>query len=479
MPERRLSELARVLSQPSGIVSSDFPMIEKVARRMGIDYDLWQKGLLYLMFGKRADGLYACGKGGAVVSICRQVGKTFTIGSAIFILCAGRDDLKVLWTAHRTRTSDETFQTMCGFARNKLMAPYVDHIRRANGQQEISFRSGSRIMFGAREQGFGRGFDAVDMEVFDEAQILTVKALNDMVPAMNVSPNPLLVFMGTPPQPGDPSEQFAAKRADGLAKRDGMLYVEFSADRDADPDDHGQWAKANPSYPKRTSAKAIERMRQSLGGVDNFRREALGIWDENTTVSAIDAKQWEQGVVEHPSLDGRVAYGLDMPPDRSSLAISVAIRYEDDTALINLQEYVDVKQHGIAWAVDWLAERWSKTTAVVVDAQSPAMSLVPDLQKRHVKVTVTQMRDLGAATGRMLDMINAGTLRHLDASLQPQLDNAARNVTLRDMGPNGMRAWDKKGADIDISPLQAATLALHGVFTSKRHPGRKAKAVAL
>ncbi|WP_240542026.1 terminase [Bifidobacterium sp. CP2] len=351
----------------------------------------------------------------------------------------------------------------------------MNHIRRVNGQQEIAFRNGSRIMFGAREQGFGRGFDAVDMEIFDEAQILTVKALNDMVPVMNVSPNPLLVMMGTPPQPGDPSEQFAQKRADGLAKRDGMLYVEFSADRDADPDDHAQWAKANPSYPKRTSAKAIQRMRQSLGGVDNFRREALGIWDEDTTLSAIDPKQWAAGAVDVPDLEGRVAYGLDMPPDRSALAVAAAVRHGDDTAFVNLQEYRDARREGVAWAVDWLAGRWAKTCAVVVDAQSPAMSLVPDLEKRHIRVTVTQTRDLGAATGRTLDMIHAGTLQHLSADRQPQLNTAALNATLRPLGPNGAMAWNKKGADTDISPLQAATLALHGAYTSKRRPGRKQK----
>lgn len=479
MQERRLSELARVLCRPSGIVSSDFPKVERAASRMGIQYDLWQKGLLYLMLGKRADGLYACGEGGAVISICRQVGKTFTIGSAIFILCAGSRNLKVLWTAHRTRTSDETFQTMCGFAQNKLMSRYVDHVRRANGQQEIAFRNGSRIMFGAREQGFGRGFDAVDMEVFDESQILTVKALNDMIPATNVSPNPLIVFMGTPPQPGDPSDTFAQKRAAGLEKTDGMLYVEFSADRDADPDDRGQWAKANPSYPKRTSETAILRMRKLLGDPDNFRREGLGIWDETTTVSAIDPELWAHGVVEEPLVEGRIAFGVDMPPDRSSLAIGAAVRYEDDTALINLQEYRNTRAEGTAWAVDWLAERWPRTCAIVIDAQSPAMSLMEDLRARHVKVMVTQTRDLGAATGRVLDMLQAGSLKHLAAKDQPQLDIAVHGAALRDLGPNGMKAWNKKGSDVDISPLQACTLALHGAFTSKRHPGRRSKAVAL
>ncbi|KAA8820282.1 terminase [Bifidobacterium rousetti] len=479
MQERRLSELAHVLSRPSGVVSSDFPRIERAAARMGIHYDLWQQGMLYLLFGRREDGRYACGEGGAVISICRQVGKTFTIGSAVFILCAGRSGLKILWTAHRTRTSDETFQTMCGFAQNKLMARYVDHIRRANGQQEIAFRNGSRIMFGAREQGFGRGFDAVDMEVFDEAQILTVKALNDMIPATNVSPDPLIVFMGTPPQPGDPSDTFAEKRAAGLAHTDGMLYIEFSADRDADPDDREQWAKANPSYPKRTSETAILRMRKMLGDPDNFRREGLGIWDESVTSHAIDPDLWERGVVEDPDLDGRLAFGLDMPPDRRSLAVGMAVKHEDDTAFITLQEYRDTAKDGVMWAVDWLEERWPRTCAVVIDAQSPAMSLVDELMKRHVRVTVTQTRDLGAATGRVLDMVQAGTLQHFNAQEQPQLSMAVNGATLRDLGPNGMKAWNKKGSDVDISPLQACTLALHGAFTSKRHPGRRAKAVAL
>jgi hypothetical protein len=64
------------------------------------------------------------------------------------------------------------------------------------------------------------------------------------------------------------------------------------------------------------------------------------------------------------------------------------------------------------WAVDWLAERWHKTASVVIDAQSPAMSLLPDLKAAHVKVTVTNMQEMGRACGRFLDMLKAGTLKH-------------------------------------------------------------------
>ena len=109
MSERRLSEIARHLVQPSGIVGSDFNLVNRAAVKAGIRYDLWQQGFLYLLLAKREDGRYACGAGGAVLSSCRQIGKTFMIGTAMFILCAGRRHTLVIWTAHHTRTSDETF----------------------------------------------------------------------------------------------------------------------------------------------------------------------------------------------------------------------------------------------------------------------------------------------------------------------------------------------------------------------------------
>lgn len=470
--ERKLSELARHLIQPTGIVRSAFPRVMQVAGRAGIEYDRWQQGLGTLILGTREDGSYAASEGGVVISICRQVGKTFTIGSMIFILCMLRPGLKVLWTAHRTRTSDETFSSMQTLARKPAFGKYVRNVRKANGQQEIEFANASRIMFGARENGFGRGFDGVDVEVFDEAQILKERALDDMIPAMNTARNPLVIFMGTPPTPTDPGEVFTEKRRAALKGADGMLYVEFSADRDADPDDRAQWRKANPSFPKRTSEAAILRMKNLLGE-DSFRREGLGIWDEQAVAEVIGEEAWHATEVADPQTDGLLAFGVDMPPDRSALAIGLAFKHDDGTAFVSLQEYRATRADGVQWAVDWLADRWHKTAAVVIDAQSPAMSIVPDLQKRHVKVTVTDTRGLGQATGRMLDMIRDKTVTHLSDAEQPQLAAAAKGVTLRGIGPNGAVAWNKKGSDVEISPLQATTVALHGAFTTKRRPGRK------
>lgn len=137
----------------------------------------------------------------------------------------------------------------------------------------------------------------MDVAVFDEAQILTVRAMDNMIPVLNTSPNPLVVYMGNPPKPGDQCDAFTEKRMHALNHDGNLLYVELAADKDADSDDREQWAKANPSYPKRTSEQAIMRMRNNLSD-DSFRREALGIWDETATAYAISPDLWQAAAVD-------------------------------------------------------------------------------------------------------------------------------------------------------------------------------------
>lgn len=471
MQERRLSEIAHHLKQPTGITSSDFTMINHVATKVGIHYDLWQQGFLYLLYGKRDDGKYACSIGSAFLSSCRQIGKTFTVGTSLFILCAGKPKTLVLWTAHHTRTSDQTFNDMCDIAINSKLNKYVANIRRANGQQEIRFTNGSSIMFGARENGFGRGLHAADVEVFDEAQILTVKAVDNLTPITNTSPNPLIVFMGNPPKPGDQAEFFTEKRAEALQGNENMLYVELAADKDADIDDRAAWAQANPSYPKRTPEAAIMRLRSTLTE-DSFRREALGIWSENRVYLAIDQTQWLNTITSGKPDGAQASIGIDMPPDRSVISIACCWK-TDNQAHIQLLEYRPVTAQGTQWVGQWVADRWSKLSSVVIDSQSPAMSLVPDLTSLHIKPMITGTRDIARACGKFTDLLASGTLTHRSDDDQPQLAQAVHNATKRPIGNAGAFAWNRGASDVDISPLVACTLALHGAYNSKRHPGRK------
>lgn len=473
--ERRLSELALHFHAPTGrIVSSDFERIDQIARNAGITYDLWQKGLLTLLFSRGDDGRYLCGESGLTLSSCRQIGKTYTLGTSMFIQCLLKKGLTVIWTAHHSRTSDQTFNDLADLAEGhgSRFHPYIDRIRRANGQQEIHFANGSAILFGAREHGFGRGLHSVDVEVFDEAQILSVRALDNLVPVMNTAADPLVVFIGNPPKPGDPCEVFSDKRRDALAGRDGVTYIELSADPDCDSDDRDQWERANPSYPHRTSEAAILRMRNTLSE-DSFRREALGIWDKTDVAKAIDRDLWAAATVDVPDTTGLIGYALDMPPDRGSLAIGGAIKHPDGSAHIELKEFKSTAQHGLMWAVDWIAERWNRTASVVIDSQSPAMSLLPELKARHVKVIVTNAGDMGRACGRVTDMLREHTLTHLPDAAQPALAQAVANAITRPVGQAGSIAWNRIGTDIDISPLVACTLALYGTYITKRNPNRK------
>lgn len=471
----KLDQAATHFIHPVGITTSEYPKVGKLLSALGVNFDPWQQALSLYLLGKRPGGRYACSIGGGVLSLPRQIGKTFTIGNLVTALCLLHPGLTVLWTAHRTRTSDETFRTMVSMTSQPSVKRYTLEPRRANGQQEIGFKNGGRILFGAREQGFGRGFSGIDIEVFDEAQILTERALDDMIPATNAAPNPLIIYMGTPPRPSDPSEVFTSKRKaliEGVDK-DG-LYLEFSADRSADLDDRSQWSKANPSYPLRTSESSILRMRRQLSD-DSFRREALGVWAQHTTVGAINIDLWEQGTVDARQPGGLTSYGLDMSPDRRWLCIAACTKYEDGTAQIGLAEMRDTSQEGTMWAVNWLKDRWPDTAGIGIDSISPAMTLMPELVAAHMKPLVFTTRQVGQASGRFMDMLTQGQLRHLAENKQQPLWDSIKGATTRPLGKAGQFGWNKTGSDIDITPLTAATYALQAAYTSKRHPGRKAR----
>lgn len=464
----RLSEVARHVIYPKDIATTGWPAVEAKCAEMGVVFDGWQQGLGRLVLGKRKDGKYAATTGGIVLSIPRQVGKTFFVGMILIALCVLFPGLTVLWTAHRTRTATKTFQTMQGMVRRRKIRPHLapgrsEGIRSTNGEQEIRFRNGSVIMFGAREQGFGRGFDQVDIEVFDEAQILTAKALEDMVPAANQSTHPagaLLFFMGTPPRPSDPGEEFTARRSKALSGRwSSGVYVEMSADPDASPDDPDQWAKANPSFPRRTPRESMERMREQLTDDESFCREALGIWDELYADSVINLDEWGLVADEQSTAVDRLVLGLHVNQRRTRASVSLAGLRADGVAHFEL----DQQEAGTAWVVPWVLDRWLQNPqicAVVVDDRSQASSFITKLKAEGVRVVTTDALEMAAACGAIYDAVTQRTVRHIG---QPQLRESLVQSSTRPMLGGKAWGWNPRKATSDETPIVSATLALWGV----------------
>lgn len=441
---------------------------------MAIHFDGWQRGASQLALGKRKDGKYAATIGGVTWSIPRQVGKTFSVGSLVMAMCAEFAGLRVIWTAHRTRTSTNTFRSMQSLAKRKKVAPHIapNGIRTANGEQEIRFANGSLILFGAREQGFGRGFDEIDLLVFDEAQILTEKALEDMVASTNQARHEagaLIFFIGTPPRPIDPGEAFSMKRTKALSgKSDDLVYVEFSADEDADPDDREQWEQANPSFPHRTPLESMLRLRENLPSDEAWKREALGIWDAKSTSSVIDAVSWG-GVADEASMAiADLSLAIDVAPDRSTASVALAGRRADGLWHIELDE----QRNGTGWIVPFVTQRCERNAirAVVVDEKSPAASLVDEFRQAGVKVTTTGAMDMASACAGLYDLVMREELRHTD---QPQVNASLASASKRPL-LDGAWAWNRKGDASDITSIVAVTLALWGSRNSKVNtPTRK------
>lgn len=475
----RLSEYAKSFVYPSGIYKTVWPRVEAKGLDLGLGFDWWQAQMGTVCLGYDKSGKYVATVGGVGMSIPRQVGKTYFVLAMLVILCVLFPGLQVVWTAHHLRTSTKTFTTLRGICRRKKIAPLIRAMRATNGEQQVAFTNGSMIMFGARSQGFGRGFDEIDIEVFDEAQILDTKSLEDMIAATNQARNPhgaLVFFMGTPPRPADPSEAFELRRAKALeGKSKKAIWLEIGADPQSDPDDRAQWSAMNPSFPSRTPAESLERLREILGDEESWNREGRGIWDAAGGQRVIDEESWRRIADPSSMAIDRLTLAIDVAPDRSVATVALSGQRADGTWHIE----VDDERKGTDWIGPWVTDRASRNRlhAVVVDEMS---GLVEERKGRRylagtdvaITLAASEGRDMAIACAKLFDSVmgSAPTVRHTD---QPQLNVALSVARKRPLGAGW--AWNRKDATSDITPIVATTLALWGAQNDNvQRPTRRA-----
>ena len=462
----KLSDLAKHLVVPTGVASTGWPAVRKTCNeKLGVTFDDWQDGAGRIIFAKRPDGMLAATIDGVGMSLPRQVGKTHLVGASTFALSVNMPGLLTIWSAHHARTHGETFLAMQAFADRARVKPHVRQVFTGSGDEEIRFHNGSRILFGARERGFGRGIPGVDVLIFDEAQILSDRAMANMLATMNTSLFGMQLYVGTPPKPEDMSEAFTRMRNEALAGTlsDGA-WIEFGADADANPDDRSQWRKANPSYPKRTPLQSLLRLKRKLTEAD-WLREGLGIWDETASAAVIPASVW-RGLVASEPPEGSIppdALAVDMSHDRV-ISIAGCWKLDDDrkhVEVLALDRASDALE-----AAEWLVKRAGRRIPVVVDAVGPAAELLPVLLKRRVKAFPSHASDMGKACGGFVDDVTAGRPTHAG---QPQLDAAVAGATKRAIRDAAAWGWDRKNPAINIAPLVSVTLARYGaVVHAKR-----------
>ncbi len=456
---------ARHAIAPVGIASTSWPRVQNTCRNIGWRFDPWQNAAGRLILAKRADGGWAADL--SILSIPRQVGKSYLLGCIIFALCLLTPKLRVIWTSHHTATTEEMFEAMKELAGHKRVAPHVKRCAVLQGSRwRIIFTNGSRIDFGARERNFGRGKAKVGVLVLDEFQHISMRALSNLTPTTNTAENPLILCAGTPPAPGDNGEAFRMRRqaaVDGISSD--SVYVEFSADEDADLDDRKQWAAANPSFPRRTPERAFLLNRKILDD-DSFRREFLGVWEKAKAKSErpIPVDAWNALQIPDDQVPTGPAqrYALTMSPERVA-TIAAAVPGE-------AADYLDIPRLGRVddsrALIEWFVER--RRVPVMIDSRDPAASLANELRARGVKVNLTTERDMGKACGGLLDAVNEGRIWHCG---QPVISTALASVGKRDIGHAGLWEFDMRDSTVDHAPLRAMTLAHYGLSLTKKRSG--------
>lgn len=434
-----------------------------LASGYGLAPDDWQEFVLRGWLGLKRDGRWAAARCGLAVP--RQNGKNGVLEIRELYGMVFRGE-KFLHTAHEVKTARKAFLRLLHFLDNPRMYPElaerVREIRRTNGQEAIFLHNGGSVEFIARSKGSGRGF-TVDVLVCDEAQELSDGTFAALRPTISAAPsgNPQLILTGTPPAPLMNGEVFTRMRTAGIAGKDKRLcWTEWSCPSEVDPDDLASIAQANPSVgADRISELTLDTILDERAEMDRetYCRERLGVWDEISEMvgQAIDPEEWRNTTDAASSVETLVAFGVAVALDRSAAAIGAAGVRADDAA------HIEVVAHarGTAWLIDRCVDLDQKHPGAqfVIDGGGPAAWLIAPLEALGLTVLVLSTRDIGSATGWMLDAITEQQLWH---GPQPELDAAVAGARLRNIG-DGMVAFGRRASSIDICPLESVNLAAH------------------
>lgn len=457
----------RVLSLPLGVVSSAGGEAAELSAGCGLLLDEWQCGWLDGAMGERADGSWAAADVAAIAS--RQNGKNGVVEAReLFGLTILGE--WIIHTSHLFTTTKESYNRLLGLieadadVRNCL----VYNVASPASGYEMRFRGGGRIKFIARSRTSGRGLTG-DLLVFDEAQDLSDDALGALLPTISARPNAQTWYLGS--APGPDSTVFHRIRQRGRAGGEPRLaYFEYSADPDADLDDRGAWAQANPAFGDRITEEAVEAERGSMSD-EMFARERLSISpDIQPGGGVISAADWAGCTEPAAQLAAPYAFAYDVSLDHGWASIAVC-------CVVNGRPHVEVVAHEPG--TDWVPRRLAQLHAdwhplvVVGNPAGPGGAMLPKVQDAGLEVETVTGQQYAAACGLFLEEVLARRLRHLD---DPLLTAAVGSGAKRPLGDAW--AWSQRQSTADITPLTAATLALWG-WSQHRPPIAQPRVVNL
>lgn len=427
----------------------------------------------------------------------RQNGKTggILVPIALWDLFLGPDPDMVIWTAHRFKTTHESFLEMKSLIDGTFeLRRRVKRITEAYGSEQIELTSGARMEFLARSRSGGRGLGG-KRPILDEGFAVQQGQIGALLPTILARPNAQIMYASSAGL--EESAPLREVRDRGRAGGDRKLvYVEWCAP--------GSWAEpgcelrncnhhrdtpgcaldrqdnvraANPAYGRRIKPDSVYTMRRSLSPHE-YGREVLGWWDEPIfdDVSPISLEDWNKCADPDSHIVGPIVLAIDVARWGSSSAIAACGYRPDGVAHGELIKYAG----GTDWVVPEISRLMKKfpireivrnnTTfpAIVMDPASSASALLPDLHKAGIFPILMTAREMAGACGDLQSAVDQGpsVWCHLG---QQQVGLAVEGAVRRDVGDGGWAFGRKKSAEsqVDICTLVSITAARWGLTIAK------------
>lgn len=420
----------------------------------------WQSDLLKDIMAIDDDGLWTHQKFG--YSLPRRNGKTEII--YMLELWALEQGLSILHTAHRISTSHSSYEKMKKYLENMELKEGDDfNSIKAKGQERLElYKTDGVIQFRTRTSsgGLGEGFDLL---VIDEAQEYTIEQESALKYTVTDSENPMTIMCGTPPTPVSSGTVFVNYR--NAVLHGGVKYsgwAEWSVEDMHDIHDVDAWYNSNPSMGYHLNERKIE---AELGEDElDHNVQRLGYWPKYNQKSVISEKEWQALKADKlPRLSGSLFVGIKYGNDGTNVAMSVAVRTEDERVFVESIDCQSVR-NGSQWIINFL--KTADIESVAIDGASGQNILSAEMKDFRIKTTpiLPTVKEIITANALWEKCIYQKTICHAD---QPSLSQVVTNCDKRNIGTNGGFGYKSQFDDRDIALMDSAILAHWACSTAK------------